>query len=195
MNMEQQFACYQGDQISHWMSLALDGALDTPEEQHLHAHLAGCPACRAEWAAMQAVSTLLAAEPLVPPPWGFSARVDQRISRQMVRPRRVFGGLAVITGSLSAVAAGLVLLAGVLWLLWSRLGAPSQVETAVDSGSQVASGIGLVAKSASLLLVDLLMRYGLPVAAVAALVIGVSVAVSVCLTLKRPRAAKNGWAG
>lgn len=193
--MEQPFACHQGDQISLWMSLALDGALGAAEEEHLRLHLAGCSACRAEWVAMQAVSGLLSAEPLAPPPWGFSARVDQRISRQMARPRRLFGGVAVVTGSLSAVAAGLVLLVGALWLLWSRLGAPPRVETAVDSGSQVASGIGLVAKSASLLLIDLLTRYGLPVAVIAALVIGVSVAVSVCLTLKRPRAAKNGWAG
>jgi anti-sigma factor RsiW len=193
--MEKESLCHQADRISQWMSLALDGELSAPHKDQLHAHLASCPACRAEWDAMRAVSTLLSAEPLMPPPWGFSARVDQRIGQQMARPRRFLSGLAVVTGSLSAVAAALVLLIGVVSILWSRLGPPPQVETAVDSGSQVASGIGLVAKSASLVLIDLLTRYGLPMAVVAALVIGISVAVWVCLAMRRPRAAKNGWAG
>ena len=172
MNMEQGPSCQQADGVSLWMSLALDGELSANEEEQLQAHLTSCPACQAEWEAMRAVSTLLAKEPMQSAPWGFSARVDQRISQRTARPRRVFGGLAVVTGSLSALAAALVLLVGVAALLWNRVGTPAPIETAVDSGSQVASGIGLVAKSASLLLMDLLARYGLPVAAIAALIIG-----------------------
>jgi anti-sigma factor RsiW len=192
--MEQDLTCQQGDRASLWMSLALDGELSAAQEEQLQAHLAGCPRCQAEWEAMQAASALLAAEPLVSPAWGFSARVDQRISQEMVRPRRVLSGLAVVTGSLTAVAAVVALLVGVLALLWSRVGTPPPVETAVDSGSQVASGIGLLAKSASLLLMDLLTRYGLPVAAIAALIVGATVAVWVCLATRGPRAANNGWA-
>ncbi len=42
-----------------WWMRALEGELSHDEERHWQAHLAQCPACQQEWAAMMRVETLL----------------------------------------------------------------------------------------------------------------------------------------
>jgi predicted anti-sigma-YlaC factor YlaD len=157
-------ACEHNQQISALMSLALDGLLDAGDQRRLQQHLAGCPACQAEWQAMQQVSALFEESSMVGPPLGFAIRVERRLGEKTKVQRRVFGGMAVFTSSLSlagiTVAALVAIVLGVV--AWQWFGSLSAVQQGSSAVSQVASGVGLMGKGASLFLKDLLLRYGLP---------------------------------
>lgn len=162
--MDELIECEHNDQVSAMMSLSLDGMLDATGEQRLQRHLAACPVCQAEWQAMQQISALFEESPMVGPPLGFAIRVERRLGERTKVQRRVFGGMAVLTSSLSlagiTVAALMAIVLGVVaWQWFGSLGAVQQGSSAV---SQVASGVGLMGKGASLFLKDLLLRYGLP---------------------------------
>jgi predicted anti-sigma-YlaC factor YlaD len=156
--------CEHNQQVSALMSLSLDGLLDAGDQRRLQQHLAVCPTCQAEWQAMQRVSALFEESSMVGPPLGFAIRVERRLGEKTKAQRRVFGGMAVFTSSLSlagiTVAALVTIVLGVLaWQWFGSLAAGQQGSGAV---SQVASGVGLMGKGASLFLKDLLLRYGLP---------------------------------
>ncbi len=105
-------------QMSQLMSLSLDDALDDAQASLLQSHLIECPACRAEWAAMQHVSHLLAGAPMIAPPAGFTLRVTHRLVSQETRRHNLFGGAALVMGSLSLTSLIVPLVAGMLILLW-----------------------------------------------------------------------------
>jgi len=103
--------------IQERMSLALDGMLSANEERELQVHLARCPSCRAEWEALQAVSSFLAQVPLASPGVDLALRVEERLRLQEERKRWVLGLL--VTGlwlglALSGLVGGSALLG---WLL------------------------------------------------------------------------------
>ncbi|MFC2015555.1 anti-sigma factor family protein [Chloroflexota bacterium] len=167
--------CERNEQATGLMSLALDGLLDTERQGRLQSHLKTCPTCQVEWRAMKQVSTLLEQADMVGPPLGFSVRVERRLAEKTRKRKSVFGGVAVLTSSLSlaGLTVASVVLAVLGLLAWTRSDSLLTVEQGGIAVSQVASGVGLVGKGASLFLKDVLWSYGLPVI----LVIGVSVIV------------------
>jgi predicted anti-sigma-YlaC factor YlaD len=178
------------------MSLALDGLLDAEGRRQLDRHLATCPSCQAEWQVMEQAASLFEQSPMIGPPLGFAIRVDRRLAEQTKKRRRVLGGLAVLTSSLSlagvTVAAVTLIVLGVI--AWSRLNALPSVQQGTNAVSQFASGMGLMGKGASLFLGDLLVRYGTPL--VLLLVIGLALLAGVWawLLAKRPgNSHRNGY--
>jgi anti-sigma factor RsiW len=179
------------------MSLALDGLLDQAGRQRLEQHLDACPACRAEWQAMQATSALLERSALVGPPLGFALRVERRLETQQKKRRRTFGGVAVLTSSLSlagiTVAAICLIVLGIV--AWQWLADLPSVQVGLEAASQVATGMGLVGKGASLFLGDLLLRYGAPLLFALGAGIAVLVGLWTWLFVRRPKSPHNGYAG
>ncbi len=179
------------------MSLALDGLLQAAELRRLHDHLAVCPTCQAEWQAMQQVSALFEQSPLVGPPLGFALRVDRRLEEKLRRRRRTFGGVAMLTGSLSlaTVTAVAVVVIALGVLLWSWLGTQPAVQQGTEAVSQLASGVGLVGRGASLFLRDLLLRYAAPILLVLCVGLAVLMAGWVLLFVRRSGNSRhNGYA-
>jgi hypothetical protein len=162
--MLDQNACKSSENITELMSLSLDGLLDDKGERQLQDHLDSCSQCQAEWVAMQQVSALLESDPMVGPPLGFAVRVERKLEEKTKMRRRAFGGIAVLTGSLSlagvTVAVAALIVMGLL--AWQNLGLMPDVQQGTRAVSQVASGMGLIGKGASLFLLDLLSRYGPP---------------------------------
>jgi anti-sigma factor RsiW len=179
------------------MSLALDGALDDGGRQVLEEHVATCVPCRAEWQAMQALSGLFERSEMVGPPLGFALRVERSLDARERKRRRTFGGMAVLTGSLSlaglTVAAVCLIVAGIV--AWQWLGPLPAVQQGTSAISQVASGMGLVGKGASFFLGDLLLRYGPPL--IVALGVGLVVLLGLWTWLfvrRSGRSQGNGYA-
>jgi len=190
-------ACEQREQMTQRMSLALDGLLSPREQQHLEQHVQECAVCQTEWQMMQQVSDLFDRSPQVGPPLGFAIRVERRLEEKERQRRRLFGGLAVLSGSLSL--AGLTVTTAVLmvvgWLLWLRRGAAESAPPGSGAVSQIASGMGVLGKGASLFLVDILVRYGPPLVFVIGLVLVVLVGMWLWLFVKRPGSTHhNGYA-
>jgi predicted anti-sigma-YlaC factor YlaD len=190
--------CEHSDQMSVLMSLDLDGMLHADDRRHLEQHLAICPACQAERAAMQEVSTLFADADMVGPPLGFAIRIERRLGEQSLKRRRAVGGAAMLTSSLSLVglaAAALLVVVGA-FVAWQWMGGLPAVQQGASAFSQIASGVGLLGKGTSIFLKDLLVRYGPPFMAV--LVVGLVVLSSVWIWLysRRPRSTthRNGYA-
>jgi predicted anti-sigma-YlaC factor YlaD len=151
------------EQMSMLMSLSLDGLLSKEEQQRLETHLAGCPGCRAEWQAMQQVSAMFERSAMVGPPLGFAIRVERKLAEKNKKRRRLFGGVAVFTGSVSlaGITMAAVLFVIVAAVAWHWIGALPSVQQGTSAILQVASGMGLLGKGASLFLGDMLLRYGL----------------------------------
>jgi anti-sigma factor RsiW len=188
--------CDCEQEMTEMMSLALDGQLDEGDQGRLQQHLEACPRCQAAWEAMQATAALFARSEMVGPPLGFAVRVERRLEAGQKKRRRAFGGVAVLTSSLSlagvTVAAICLLVLGIV--AWQWLSAAPSVQVGVEAASQVAAGMGLVGKGASLLLGDLLLRYG----ALLLFALGAGVAVLVGLWtwffVRRPKWPGNGYA-
>jgi predicted anti-sigma-YlaC factor YlaD len=188
--------CEHSEQVSMWMSLALDGMLDGAEQARLDQHVAGCSACRLEWEAMQEVSALFALSPQVGPPLGFAVRVERRLAKNTQQRKRLFGGVAVLTSSLSlagvTMAAALMIILGVM--TWQWVGALPSVQQGTVALSQVAAGIGLVGKGASLFLRDLLLSYGPPFVLLLGIGLALLTGLWVWVFIKRPgRSQPNGY--
>lgn len=195
--MGERGTCREDEEMSALMSLALDGLLDARGEERLRSHLAHCPACRAEWAAMQRLSTLFHDAPTAGPRLGFATRVERRLVEKNRQRRRVFGGVAVLTGSLSlavlTVATVVILVLGLV--AWDWLDAVPRLREGTTALSQLASGIGLVSRGVRLFLGDFLVKYGLPVALVGGACLLVLLAAWLWLVVKRPRGYRgNGYA-
>ena len=198
------------EQVTALMSMALDGLLDTHQQRDLQQHLAGCAACMAEYEAMQQVSAWLGEAPMVGPPLGFAIRVERRLDERARKQRRLFGGLAVVTSSLSlagiTVAAMALIVLGLL--AWqgsgaspplrgtsaALLGALPSMQQGTSVLAQVASGMGLVGKGATLFLWDLLQRYGPPLVLLLAVGLAFLVGIWVWLFVKPPgESHRNGY--
>lgn len=163
--MDDRMECNQQEKMTEWMSLALDHLLGEEEQRQMQRHLDTCPQCREEWALMQEASTLFEQSAMVGPPLGFAIRVERRLNAQTRQRRQLFGGIAVLTGSLSLVGASLAALVLMVLggVLWARSGALADLQQSTRVVSTLASGMGLVAKGASLFLKDILLSYGGPV--------------------------------
>ena len=70
------------------MSQALDSPLTGEEQGELEAHLACCPACRADWAALRELHQAMGELEETPVPEGFADRVMERV-REDARPAKV----------------------------------------------------------------------------------------------------------
>ncbi len=86
----------------------LDGLLDQPHAELLHAHLDGCAACRDELLQRRDLLSRLRRLPVDGPAPGFAARAMHRARQKHAQRTRGF-----LTGFGSAVAAGLALWAAV----------------------------------------------------------------------------------
>lgn len=109
--------------------------------------------------------------------------MERRLEEKARKQRRVFGGMAVVTGWLSlagATIAALALIAGGL-LAWQWLGAEG-----TSTVSQIASGVGLMGKGASLFLKDLLLRYAPPLVLLVGIILALLAGVWIWLFAKRP---------
>ena len=189
--------CEHNEEATMLMSVALDGQLDDQERQWLDGHLAACAACRAEWAAMQQVSTMLEESSMVGPPYGFAIRVERQLAERDQKRRRLFGGAAVLTSSLSLAGVTIAALAAIVvgLVAWQWFGSLPSVQQGTTALSQMASGMGLMGKGASLFLGDLLLRYGLPVLVVMAVGLVVLSGLWLWLFIRRPdRHHHNGFA-
>lgn len=162
--MAERVRCEHSEQVSLWMSLALDGMLDADHGQRLEKHLVLCPGCQVQWQTMQHISTVLADAPMAGPPLGFAVRVERRLAERARKRRQWFGGAAVLTSSLSlagiTVATVLLLVLGLL--AWSQLGSQTSVQQGSTMVLRIASGLGVIGKVVSPFLKDLLLHYGLP---------------------------------
>jgi anti-sigma factor RsiW len=195
--MDRSAECEHSEQMTAWMSLALDGLLEGRDQQRLEQHLASCSSCRAEWDAMQQVSALFEGSTQVGPPLGFAVRVERRLAEKTKQKRQLFGGLAVLTSSLSlagvTVAVVVMIVAGIM--TWRWLDSTPAVQQGTHTVTEVASGVGLMGKAASSLLGDLLMRYGAPLVLVLGIGLMVLLVVWAWLFLKRPGGTHhNGFA-
>jgi predicted anti-sigma-YlaC factor YlaD len=195
--MGEKVRCEAREQMSVLMSLALDGRLDRDRQPELEQHVATCPDCRSEWNAMQQVSAMLAKSPMVRPSSGFSLRVERRLTQRTLQRRQLFRGMALLTSSLSlaGVGAALVLVIGFGLAAWLWFGSQPAWQQASLSVPQVASGLSLVGKGASLFLKDLLERYGLPVMLLLATGLAVTGGLWAWLVSRKPgRSHRNGYA-
>lgn len=195
--MDRSAECEHSEQMTALMSLALDGLLEGSDQQRLDQHIAGCSFCRAEWEAMQQVSALFEGSILVGPPLGFAVRVERRLAEKTKQQRQLFGGLAVLTSSLSlaGVTIAVVVLIAVGILTWRWLDSTPAVQQGTHTVTEVASGVGLMGKAASSLLGDLLIRYGAPLALLLGIGLLVLLALWAWLFLKRPGGTRhNGFA-
>ncbi len=182
-------------QVTEMMSLALDGLLDEAGQERLQQHLAGCPTCQAEWEAMQAVSALFQRSAPVGPPLGFALRVERKLEAKQRKRRQAFGGVAVLTSSLSlaglTVGAICLLVLGIV--AWQWMGDQPSVRLGIEAASQVASGMGLVGKGTSLFLGDFLLRFGAPLLFALGAGVSVLVALWTWFFVRRPqKAPRNG---
>jgi anti-sigma factor RsiW len=189
--------CEQSERISELMSMALDGLLDAEGKRALQQHVATCSTCRAEWQAMQRVPTLFQQSSMVGPPLGFAIRVERRLAEKEKKRRQTFGGLALLTSSLSlagvTVAAVALIVAGLL--AWHSLGAAPAVQEGAGAVSQIASGVGLLGKGAVLFLKDMLLRYGPPLLVVVGIGLAFLAGIWAWLFHRRPgRSHHNGYA-
>jgi len=189
--------CRDSERVSLLMSLALDGPLAATDQQVLEGHLAACPACRAEWQAMQQVSDLFKNTEMVGPRLGFATRVERQLADKAKKRRRLFGGAAVLTGSLSLATVTAVVVAvivlGVVAGNWLDL--LPDVKEGTNTVSQIASGVNLVGKGASLFLSDFLRAFGVPMVIGVGIALALLVAVWIWLVVKRPGSYHhNGYA-
>jgi hypothetical protein len=195
--MGERLRCEERERMSDWISLALDGQLAPDRLAELDRHLKTCFACQSESDAMREISTMLAKSPMVGPASGFSVRVERRLAERSAHRRQFFRGIALLTSSLSlaGVGAALILVIGLGLAAWLWFGSQPAWQQAGLSVPQVASGLGLMGKGASLFLEDLLVHYGLPVM----LLVGSGLAVmgglwAWILVRKSGRGHRNGYA-
>jgi predicted anti-sigma-YlaC factor YlaD len=195
--MGESWTCNDGEAMSELMSLALDGVLDADGEERLQRHLAHCPACQAEWVAMQQVSELFKEAPVAGPRLGFATRVERRLAEKDRQRRQVFGGVAVLTGSLSLAALTVATVAVVALGLvaWNWGEAIPDLKEGTTALSQLAAGIGLLSRGLRLFVEGLLLDYGLPVLLVVGACLLVLLGVWIWLVVKQPRSYEgNGYA-
>lgn len=108
------------EQASELMSLRLDAV--PHDADLLDRHLAQCPACRAQWSRLQAVTRLFAQPPVLLPPADFTLRVMARIEARSAYAyspgRTIIGWLIVL---LSVAVFGALLLGPTLLEVWAGL--------------------------------------------------------------------------
>ena len=102
------------DQYSEWMSLALDGLLDSTQMRQLHQHLEECPTCQLQWEAMNELSRLFYAAPMLAPAPGFAARFQARLAYREERRHQAIIWALLTVGVITLTLLALPSLIGVL---------------------------------------------------------------------------------
>ena len=190
--------CVHAEQMTAWMSLALDDLLEVGDAKELQDHLAVCAVCRSTWQAMQQVSALFETSPMVDPPVGFVSRVERRLAQRDWAKKTTqwdLGKVPLLAGSLSLAAITLsvlmILTLGVI--TWHWLDTLPAVQQRTDVMAQVASGVGLLGKGLSLFLGELL-TYVAPFAFLLTVGLAVLVGLWVWFFIKGPRdIRRNGY--
>jgi anti-sigma factor RsiW len=96
------------------LTALLDDALPAAQAEAVRAHLAACPACRAEQARLQGAVALLSALPPAPEPSPFfGARLEARLRAEAAAPRGLRARLAAWRWQVVLPLAGAVAAAGV----------------------------------------------------------------------------------
>jgi len=85
---------------SELMSLQLDQDLVPAEKEALQEHVAGCAACRQEWAAMQRAHALFDDVVMMAPPLNLSNQVMARVSKRARKMRLWRTGIVAFVGLL-----------------------------------------------------------------------------------------------
>ena len=119
------------DQYTEWMSLAQDGMLSSTQTRLLHGHMAVCPPCQTTWEAMNLVSQMLHAAPMVAPAPGLALRVQKKLEYRKERRRRAVTGLLLGLGALVILVLALPSLMGALWLA-GRMVLPYSVIASIE---------------------------------------------------------------
>jgi len=160
--------------IQQAMQEALDGLLAPDEQARMQAHLRGCPACRAQWQALQRVHNLLSSAPVLSPPVGFAARVEARIVRRQAQRGTLPGLVGLMAGALVLIVWGFLSLLSLLepfGLGWQLYHQPEAVTAFVQLLSRALDVIWAVLRGGWVLL------NGLLTAPIAPLVLAYAVAV------------------
>ncbi len=108
------------DKYTNKIALYMEDMLPDEERIELEAHLAGCPVCQAEHAALKQIDQLLMAAPMAAPPADFVAQVEMRLERRLNK-RRTIAGAAIFGAALLLVAGLLAWLtanSGMTMLTW-----------------------------------------------------------------------------
>lgn len=130
----------QCERISELMSLRLDDDLSDEEWREVDAHLMGCDACNAQWAAFTRVTALFDAVPMAQPPLDFATSVMNRVAD---RTKPAVSPWRAITGWVVLLIGGLVLASLALAIAWQSvwpwlvdlggdLGVPAVADRAVE---------------------------------------------------------------
>jgi predicted anti-sigma-YlaC factor YlaD len=77
------------DEFTLLMSMALDNEASAEEVARLHAHLAGCAACRGVWGRWQEMDRRMLAAPRLTAPAGMAEQVAARLVERELQRRRV----------------------------------------------------------------------------------------------------------
>lgn len=116
--------------VLEMLSPYIDGVLSTAENEAVRVHLAGCPACRAEWEELNNTVSLLQELPEIAPPAGFRAGLMEKIDQlsapaQGPQHKRWFKRVAEVSkgtwAKTAAVAAVMAMTLG-LTSLWQKDG-------------------------------------------------------------------------
>jgi predicted anti-sigma-YlaC factor YlaD len=133
------------EQASMMMSARLDSRLGSREVALLEEHLAGCPACQAEWHKLQALDHLLASAPMVPAPVRLRVLVSARLSRREQARRAIVGGTALALGT---IALALLALAPIFLGLLDATGiAPALVSGGPQTIAQLRALLGTMGRT------------------------------------------------
>ncbi len=183
--------CVHAEQMTAWMSLALDDLLEVEDAKRLQDHLAVCSVCRSTWQAMQQVSALFETAPLVDPPVSFASRVERRLAyraRAKKGAQRELGKVPLLAGSLSlaVITLSVVVILTLGVVVWHWRDTLPAVQQGTEFIVQVASGVGLLGKGLSLFLGELL-TYVAPFAFLLTVGLAVLIALWGWFLLKEPR--------
>jgi hypothetical protein len=117
---------------NEWMSLAQDGLLDSVQMRQLHQHLEQCPSCKLQWEAMNELSELFRAAPMIAPAPGFAARFQARLAYREERRHQAMIWVLLTVGVITLTFLALPSLVGVLCFT-GRLILPYEIVVYVQS--------------------------------------------------------------
>lgn len=187
--------CELTEEITALMSMDLDGLLDAGSQSRMRQHLASCSTCRVEYMAIQHMSALLESSEMANPPPGFAVRVERRLDERARKRQRVFGGLALLTGSLSLAGTALAATAVIVLVLvvWLWPGSQPALQQSGNQLSQFAGAVGVMGREMVVFLKDLFLHCGVPWFLLAGTALAFLSVIWACLFSRQPgRRVANG---
>lgn len=118
-----------------WMHAALDNTLPSDKYRQLMAHVAQCPTCGAQWAALVQTAQQLRRQALARPTAGFQQRFQAQLRARQARPQLQWRAVAL--GLSAVLLAAVVLPFGLGWLgMAGRVVQHPSTLVALTSGAQ-----------------------------------------------------------